>query len=119
VSQNRRERLETSRLICERETGQMVGQGGLQTTFVADCNEVEVAWAIVPERWGHGLATELAQAATGVAFDDLGLDQLVAFTLPDNVASRRVMDKSGFVFEREILHAGLPHVLYRCRAPAR
>jgi RimJ/RimL family protein N-acetyltransferase len=106
-------------LVRDRETGQMVGQGGLQTTFVADCNQVEVAWAIVPERWGQGLATELAQAATGVAFDDLGLEQVVAFTLPDNHASRRVMDKSGFVFEREILHAGLPHVLYRCRAPAR
>jgi len=106
-------------LVRDRETGQMIGQGGLQTTFVADCNEVEVAWAIVPERWGHGLATELAQAAMGVAFDDLGLHQVVAFTLPDNHASRRVMDKSGFVFEHEILHAGLPHVFYRCRAPTR
>ena len=48
-----------------------------------------------------------------VAFDDLGLGEIVAFTLPTNVASRRVMDKSGFTFERKIEHAGLPHVLYR------
>jgi len=106
-------------LLRDRATGEMVGQGGLQTTFVDACNQIEVAWAIVPERWGQGLATELAQAATRVAFEDLGLEQIVAFTLPDNPASRRVMDKSGFVFEREILHAGLPHVVYRCRAPAR
>ncbi|MGI8864983.1 MAG: GNAT family N-acetyltransferase [Solirubrobacteraceae bacterium] len=104
-------------LVRDRESGQMVGQGGLQSTFVAACNQVEVTWAIVPERWGQGLATELARGARKVALEDLGLDQIVAFTLPDNHASRRVMDKSGFVFEGEILHAGLPHLLYRCRAP--
>jgi ribosomal-protein-alanine N-acetyltransferase len=105
-------------LVRDRETGQMVGQGGLQSTFVGDGDQVEVAWAIVPERWGQGLATELAEAAIAVAFDDLGLSEVVAFSLPDNSASRRVMDKTGFVYEGNIFHAGLPHVLYRCRAPA-
>ncbi len=75
---------------------------------------VEVAWAIVPKRWGQGLATELALASVEVAFDWLGLAELIAFTLPGNLASRRVMEKAGFAYEREIEHAGLPHVLY-CR----
>ena len=44
---------------------------------------------------------------------------LIAFTLPDNLASRRVMEKAGFAYEREILHAGLPHVLYRAPAKLR
>ena len=39
----------------------------------------------------------------------------VSFTLPDNVASRRVMEKLGFRFERDTPYAGLPHVLYRLR----
>jgi [ribosomal protein S5]-alanine N-acetyltransferase len=39
----------------------------------------------------------------------------VAFTLPDNVASRRVMEKVGFRYEREVEHVDLPHVLYRLR----
>ena len=42
---------------------------------------------------------------------------MIAITLPDNVASRRVMEKTGFVYEREIRHVGLAHVLYRRRAP--
>jgi Acetyltransferase (GNAT) domain len=100
-------------LLRERITGAMVGRGGLQLTFVAGCNEVEVGWAIIPERWGQGLATELAVAAVEVAFDDLGVGELVAFTLPDNIASRRVMEKAGFTYERAIVHFGLPHVLYR------
>ena len=41
--------------------------------------------------------------------------EIVAFTRPDNVASRRVMEKADFVYERDVLHVGLPHVLYRRR----
>ena len=38
---------------------------------------------------------------------------IVCFTLPTNRASQRVMEKVGFVYERDITHANLPHVLYR------
>ena len=100
-------------LLRDRETGEMVGRGGLQYTYTAGLNDVEAGWAIVPERWGQGLATELAHACVEVSFDHLDLIEIVAFTLPDNVASRRVMEKSGFVYERDLVHAGLPHVLYR------
>ena len=100
-------------LLRDRHTQETVGWGGLQWTFIAELDEVEVAWAITPERWRQGLATELAQLAISSAFGPLGLDQIIAFTLPDNVASRRVMEKTGFVYERDIVHAMLPHVLYR------
>ena len=100
-------------LLRDRDTAEMVGRGGLQYTYTAGLNDVEAGWAIIPERWGQGLATELAHACVDVAFQQLALLEIVAFTLPDNLASRRVMEKSGFAYEREIVHAGLPHVLYR------
>jgi [ribosomal protein S5]-alanine N-acetyltransferase len=102
-------------LLRDRETGEMIGRGGLQYTFTAGLNDVEAGWAVVPERWGQGFATELAQASVEVAFEQLDLLEIVAFALPTNIASRRVMEKAGFVFERDIVHAGLPHVLYRRR----
>ena len=102
-------------LLRDRGTGALVGRGGLQWTRVEGEPEVEVGYALRPERWGEGLATELAQQSVTTAFDDLGLAEIVAFTLPHNVASRRVMEKAGFGFERNIVHAGLPHVLYRRR----
>jgi RimJ/RimL family protein N-acetyltransferase len=104
-------------LARDRDTGEMVGRGGLQYTYTAGLNDIEAGWALVPERWGQGLATELAHACVEVGFEQLGLLELVAFTLPDNVASRRVMERAGFTYERDIVHAGLPHVLYR-RRPA-
>jgi [ribosomal protein S5]-alanine N-acetyltransferase len=102
-------------LLRDSATGEMVGRGGLQHAHLGGRDEVEIGWAIVPRRWGQGLATEMALAAIEVAFGALELDEVVAFTLPHNLASRRVMEKSGFAFERDIEHAGLPHVLYRRR----
>ncbi len=102
-------------LLRDRATGEMVGRGGLQHTFVDGMHEIEVGWAIVPERWNQGLATELALTSIEVAFGPLALPHVVAFTLPHNAASRRVMDKAGFRYEREIVHVGLPHVLYSRR----
>ena len=70
---------------------------------------------IVTERWGQGLASELSEAAVRIGFDELGLDEIVAFTLPNNLGSRRVMEKAGFLYEREFEWKGRPHVLYRIR----
>jgi ribosomal-protein-alanine N-acetyltransferase len=102
-------------LLRDRQTGEMIGRGGLQYTYTAGLNDVEAGWAVVPERWGQGFATELAQASVEVAFEQLDLLEIIAFALPTNIASRRVMEKAGFEFERDIVHAGLPHVLYRRR----
>jgi RimJ/RimL family protein N-acetyltransferase len=99
-------------LLRDPEIGVTVGRGGLQRKIVEGEDEIEVGWAIVPKRWNQGLATELAHTSVEVGFDELGLLRIVAFTLPHNIASRRVMEKSGFQFEREIVHVGLPHVLY-------
>ncbi len=74
---------------------------------------VELLYALRPDRQGQGLATELAGAVVRCAFDELVLPELVGYTLPTNTASRRVLEKAGFRRERDVVHAGLPHVLYR------
>ena len=102
-------------LLRDRHTGLVVGRGGLQYTDAIGGFAVEAAWTIVPERWGEGLATELAVASVAVAFDVLELNELIAITLPDNLASRRVMEKAGFAYDRPIDHVGLEYVLYRRR----
>jgi ribosomal-protein-alanine N-acetyltransferase len=100
-------------LLRDRGDGTMVGRGGIQHALVEGHEEVELAWAIVPSRWREGLATELARACVEIASEDLELPSVVAFTLPDNLPSRAVMTKAGMSYERDIVHVGLPHVLYR------
>ena len=97
----------------DRATGALVGYGGLSTMVVGGRAEVEVGWTIAAERWGEGLATELGAAAMEVAADPLGALTVISLTMPDNTRSRRVMEKLGLTYEREVTHRGLPHVLYR------
>ena len=99
-------------------TGAPVGRGGLARAEFDGRPEVEVGWVVTPERWREGLATEIGAAALEVAFGPLGLDDVVAFTLPHNVASRRVMEKLGFAYEKTAPYKVYgDHVLYRLSAP--
>jgi RimJ/RimL family protein N-acetyltransferase len=100
-------------VVRDAATGTLLGRVGLEHTTVGGRPEVEVAWALSAERWGEGLATEIAAEAVRVAFDVVGLPDLVAFTLVGNTRSRAVMERLGFRYERDVEHAGLPHVLYR------
>ena len=98
-------------VLLDRDTGAFLGRGGLAWTIVGGRLRVQLPWAIVPSRWGEGLATEAALAAVDEA-RRMGLEEIVAFTLPDNTPSRRVMDKAGLKHIGEVEHAGLAHVLY-------
>jgi RimJ/RimL family protein N-acetyltransferase len=98
-------------------TGAFVGRGGIRHVTLDGRSEVEVAYALVRDAWGKGFATEIAAASRDVAFGLLGLRDLVAFTLPEHHASRRVMEKVGFQYERDVIHDLLKHVVYRMTAP--
>jgi RimJ/RimL family protein N-acetyltransferase len=97
----------------EGETGALVARGGPKRAHIAGRDEVEIGWTVVPERWNQGYATELGAASLVIAFGPLGLADVVSFTLPHNWASRRVMEKLGFAYERQTDYKGWPHVLYR------
>jgi RimJ/RimL family protein N-acetyltransferase len=83
---------------------------------------IDLGWRLAREHWGKGYAREAARAAIDVGFDYLGLQEIVAFTVPDNVRSRRVMDALGMRrdtagdFDHPHVPKGHPlrrHVLYR------
>jgi ribosomal-protein-alanine N-acetyltransferase len=92
------------------ETGLFVGRGGLTTTTVADRRCVEVAYAVRPEEWGQGYATEMASIAVGHA-RRLGLAEVVGLSATGNRASRRVLEKCGMRYERTVQRAGIAHWL--------
>jgi RimJ/RimL family protein N-acetyltransferase len=83
---------------------------------------VEIGWRLAYEHWGRGYATEGAKAAAGFAFRELRLEQLVSFTVPANLRSRRVMERLGMTHSPadDFDHPNLPeghllrrHVLYK------
>jgi [ribosomal protein S5]-alanine N-acetyltransferase len=94
------------------EDGACVGRTLLKHAVVAGRGELEIGWTVARASWGQGLGTSLGRYALAAAAAR-GIEHVVAFTRPENAASRRVMDKLGLRYEREFTHTGLPHVLYR------
>ena len=105
-------------IFRERAGGAFIGYGGIRHAIVEGRDEIELAYAVRSDHWRKGLATEISIAALKWGFDTMHLDRIVAFTLPHNRASRGVMENCGFTYQRDIVHAGLPHVLYVLEARA-
>ncbi len=85
---------------------------------------VELGWRLASAHWGHGYATEGAAAALEAGFTRFGLTEIVAYTVPANVRSQRVMQRLGMThdpaddFDHPRAPADHPlsrHVLYRKR----
>ena len=103
-----------------RDNGEFVGRANLGPAPSVGPGEVEIGWAVAAPHWQRGFATEMSAAVLAAAWNDAALaalDSIVAFTLPNNAASRRVMAKLGFVYQDTFIHAGLVHVLYRLHRP--
>jgi len=85
---------------------------------------IEAAWRLAPAYWGKGYALEAARAALDDGFSRIRLDEIVAYTVPANRASRQVMERLGMTrdpaedFDHPSRPEGDPlrrHVLYRLR----
>src|ERR1700683_5484871 len=99
-----------------RDQGRFVGRAGLRNVTIENSAEVELLYALMPEFWRQGFATEMSRAILEAAAA-LGIADIVAFTMPTNVGSRGVMEKVGFTYERDFIWANLPHVRYRLSRP--
>jgi RimJ/RimL family protein N-acetyltransferase len=104
-------------ILEDRTTGQPVGWVGLHDTETGGPGSVELLYAVASARWREGLATEAGRAVVEMARGSLDRDELVCFTLVDNVGSQRTMRVLGFRDAGEVEHAGMPHVLTRLPLP--
>ena len=86
--------------IVEDETDKMVGYCGLR--YLEELNEVELLYGLAKEYWGKGIATKAAKASVSYGFDEANLDRIIALALPENEASKKVIEKTGFKYEKQI-----------------
>jgi len=95
-------------IATDKSNGAFIGFGGLRSLF----GTPEVVYHLKKDKWGNGLATELARAALRFGFEDRGFDRIVAITKPANTASIHVMEKLGMQFEKHAQYYGLDVVQY-------
>ena len=104
--------------------GEFAGFTGLKTpSFQAHFTPcIEIGWRLRQKFWGQGIAYRAAQQALDFGFNELRLEEIVAFTAEPNLPSRRLMERLQFVrdpaddFDHPNIPPGHPlrrHVLYR------
>lgn len=101
--------------VVEKATGAIIGWGGLYDDPFEPGWGIEVAYLFAPSAWGRGYATELVRCCLEIARTELRLGSVAAFAHPENAASRRVLEKAGFMPERFV--PDMERYLYRCMLP--
>jgi RimJ/RimL family protein N-acetyltransferase len=121
-------------IAYERDSGEVVGRGGLSRTpidddwgqvyaylpdepwvraahasaqpFAAHAHWLEIGWALRRDFWGKGYATEIGRAGLAYAFDEMGARAVVSCTVRHNERSRAVMERIGMRYAGEIVSRG-------------
>jgi len=94
----------------QKETGTFLGMVGFSSP--EGWPGFELAWTLARRAWGHGYATEGAQAAMDYAFTRWKRDRLISLIAPENRASIRVAEHLGERLEGRITHLGRELLCY-------
>ncbi len=95
------------------DTHELIGRCGIRNMKVDGNMEVELGYSVLPQHWKKGYATEMGTNVLEIGFLILNITNIVAFTITNNIASEKTMQKLGFVYEKKIVHESQEHVLYR------
>jgi len=103
--------------VWERGTGELVGDASLH--FDKTFGDWELSYGFRRDRWRRGYASEAARACVRHGFETMHVARIVADVDPANAASRRILEKCGFVLAGELEDGRLFYVVRRSSAPAR
>ena len=95
-----------------KSTGEQIGFAGLK--YLNELGEVDGAYRFLRKYWGQGLATEIALASIRYGLVDLGLKRIIGLVIPKNIASLRVLEKTGLRYTETITlwgHSFLKYVI--------
>jgi RimJ/RimL family protein N-acetyltransferase len=77
---------------------------------------IEIGWALHPDHWGKGYATEAGAASVQYAFAHHDVDAIYSCILAENTRSQAVARRLGFTpwEERVLSHfPSMPHMIWR------
>lgn len=92
-----------------------IGFGGV--TWSEQFNALSISYHLLPEVWGKGFASEIVAEALSLAFGPLAADTVIGLVRPTNPASCRVLQKAGFLYQRDVMLHGAPTRLFVLKRP--
>jgi len=94
--------------VFEKESAKFVGRAGFTTRALNKeiGEKTEIRFALLPEFWGNGYASELTAELVKFSFEKLQLEIIAAANGPTNEKSHRVLIKNGFQFIKKTIPEG-------------
>lgn len=99
--------------VLRKDSGELIGMGGLTPWILAAEHLVDITYRLKESAWGNGYGWELAEGLRDHGFQMLNLPQITATITPDNYRSKRIAEKLGLRFDRQITLHGVPTELFR------
>lgn len=99
-------------LVFEKESGKLVGRAGVEHREEPE-GELELGYAIGTPFWGRGYATEVCRAILDYTREELGFEEIYSLVEPENKNSIHVLEKLGFLWERNLVLEGKHYKKYK------
>jgi RimJ/RimL family protein N-acetyltransferase len=100
-------------IILDRYTLQPIGDSG--PMYFPECHAFELGFRLLPSFWNQGIATEVTSAWLRYCRQILDLKNLMAFAHTGNLASMRVLEKTGFQFSHQKRLMGMDSMVFSFR----
>jgi len=81
-----------------KRTDEYIGEAGI-LSFNKKNRRAVIGYNLIPEYWGNGYATEITKGLVEYLFEEENAERVEALVVDDNMASRKVLEKSGFIVE--------------------
>ncbi len=104
--------------VVLKETGEVIGDCGLETDTIDGELKVGLGFDFQSKHWNRGYATEAAKAALAHGFATYGLDKIYGWIDPENKASQRVAEKAGMTVQKMVDRGGKTYALVAIEKPA-
>lgn len=86
--------------VIFKETNEILGWCGLK--YIDEIQQTDLGFRLHKRFWNKGYATEASTACLHLGFEHYNLQQIVGQVHRDNVASKRVLEKVGMIYWREL-----------------
>lgn len=84
--------------IFERDRNKLIGLAGI--IIKENSTEADVEYLLFPEYWGKGYGTEVLEELLSISREDKNIKKIIGITDPNNIASRKILLKQGFISEK-------------------
>ena len=95
--------------VVDKAKHEFIGLGKIETKK----NGFEIGYALLEKYWNQGYGSEISLRLVEHARSIPYIKSVFAIIDPENIPSKKILLKCGFVFENELEHEGQPSQQYR------